>query len=253
MARQARVLSETGMYHIMFRGLNKQNIFSQDRDYIKFMDILKTVKNETEFQIYAYCMMPNHVHLFVQEAQKGDISAIMKRILSHYAGWYNFKYERTGHLFSNRYKSIPVEDDSYFLTLARYIHQNPVKANLSENMQNYKYSSYSDYLNDGGGITDVDFLLDMFNKNRKEAVKQFVQFSDSECDEKDFEDKLRIKDVAAEVQIIRITGGIKPCEIRNLPNDERIAVLKKIMEEGNIEKRTLARVTGVARSVLYRV
>ena len=101
----------------------------------------------------------------------------MKRILSHYAGWYNFKYERTGHLFANRYKSIPIEDDGYFLTLSRYIHQNPVKAQLSENMQSYKYSSYADYVSDSDGVTDIDFLLDMLNDNRKSAIKQFEQFS----------------------------------------------------------------------------
>ncbi len=237
----------------MFRGLNKQNIFSDDKDYIKFEEILATVKKDTDLQIHAYCMMPNHVHLFVREAQKGDISNIMKRVLSHYAGWYNFKYERTGHLFSNRYKSIPVEDDSYFLTLARYIHQNPVKAQLSENMESYKYSSYCDYLSNSGGLTDIDFLLDMLDENRGAAIKQFVNFSASECDEQDFEDSLRLKDVAAKAKIIKITGGIKPYEIRNLPKEEKIATIKKIMEEGNIEKKTLARLTGIHRSLLYRI
>ena len=253
MARQARILSETGMYHIMFRGLNKHSIFSEDRDYTKFIEILTSVKDDSNLQIYAYCLMPNHVHLFVREAQKGDISNIMKRLLSHYAGWYNYKYERSGHLFSNRYKSIPVEDDSYFLTLSRYIHKNPVKANLSENMQRYKYSSYSDYVNNSGGITDIDFLLDMLDIDRAKAVKQFVQFSNSECDGEDFEDSLRLKDIAARVKIIQITGGIKPYEIRNLPKDKRHSILKKIMQEANIEKATLARLIGIPRSVLYRL
>ena len=253
MARQARILSETGMYHIMLRGLNKQCIFSDDKDYMKFIEILSSVKNDTNLQIYAYCMMPNHVHLFVREAQKGDISSIMKRILSHYAGWYNFKHERTGHLFSNRYKSIPVEDDSYFLTLSRYIHQNPIKAQLSENMQSYKYSSYSDYVDGSIGLTDVDFLLDMLDENRKMAIKQFVKFTASDCDEKDFEDSLRLKDIAAQVKIIQITGGMKPYEIRNLPKDERNAILLKIIEECNIEKKTLSRLTGIPRASLYRI
>ena len=253
MARQARILSKTGMYHIMFRGLNKQNIFSDDRDYVKFIDILTLTKEKTDLQIYAYCLMPNHVHLFVREAQKGDISNIMKKILSHYAGWYNFKYERIGHLFANRYKSIPVEDDSYFLTLSRYIHQNPVKAMLSENMQGYKYSSYSDYVNNSEGITDIDFLLDMLDEDRKTAITQFMEFSNSECDEADFEDSLRIKDVAAKVKIIQITDGIKPYEIRNLPKDERCAILKRIIDESNIEKATLARLTGIHRSEFYRI
>ena len=126
MARSKRMLSETGIYHIMFRGANKQEIFSNQKDYEKLKEIISSVKKDLDMQIYAYCLMPNHVHLFVREAEQGDISPFMKRILSHYAGWYNFKYERIGHLFAGRYKSIPVEDDGYFLTLSRYIHQNPV-------------------------------------------------------------------------------------------------------------------------------
>ncbi len=253
MARQARILSETGMYHIMFRGLNKQCIFSDDKDYVKFIEILSSVKDDTNLQIYAYCLMPNHVHLFVREDQKGDISNIMKRILSHYAGWYNFKYERTGHLFSNRYKSIPIEDDSYFLTLSRYIHQNPVKAQLAENMQGYKYSSYSDYVGNSNGLTEIDFLLDMFDENRKMAIKQFVEFTASDCDEKDFEDSLRMKDIAAKVKIIKVTGGIKPHEIRSFPRNERNEILKKIIDECNIDKNTIARLTGISRRLLYRI
>ena len=253
MARQARVLSETGLYHIMFRGLNKQNIFSDDKDYKKFIEILTSVKQDTDLQIHAYCMMPNHVHLFMREAQKGDISNIMKRILSHYAGWYNFKYERTGHLFANRYKSIPIEDDSYFLTLVRYIHQNPVKAQLADNIQSYKYSSYTDYIGNSDGLTDVDFLLDMLDDNRKTAIKQFAQFNSSDCDEKDFEDSLRMKDISTKVKIIRATGGLKPPEIRNLPKEEMHAILKKLIEEYGIEKKTLARLTGIPRASLYRI
>ncbi len=253
MARQARAFSETGMYHIMFRGLNKQNIFSDDKDYMKFTEILASVKNDTDMQIYAYCMMPNHVHLFVREAQKGDISGAMKRILSHYAGWYNFKYERNGHLFSNRYKSIPVEDDSYFLTLSRYIHQNPVKAQLTEDMQSYKYSSYREYVRNSGELADIDFLLDMLDENRVAAVKQFVKFSISECNSEDFEDKLRMKDIAAKVKIIQVTGGLQPHEIRNLPKDKMNTILKNLMEECNIDKKTLARLVGISRNTLYRI
>lgn len=253
MARQARILSETGMYHIMFRGLNKQNIFSENKDYIKFIDILSLNKDKTDLQIYAYCLMPNHVHLFVREAQKGDISNIMKRILSHYAGWYNFKYERTGHLFANRYKSIPVEDDSYFLTLARYIHQNPIKAMLSENMQDYKYSSYLDYVSNEGRLTDIDFLLNMLNENRENAIKHFIQFSNTEDESRDFEDSIRIKDTAAKVKIMQVTGGMKPHEIRNLPKEERHILLKKLIEEYNIPKATLERLTGISKRTMFRL
>ena len=81
MARQPRLLSGTGMYHVMFRGINKQEIFHHDADYKKLKEILLRVKKESSMQIYAYCMMPNHVHLFLREENPGDISTIMKKIL----------------------------------------------------------------------------------------------------------------------------------------------------------------------------
>ena len=77
-----------------------------------------------ECDIYAYCLMSNHVHLFLKEKCMGDISRIMHKILTHYARWYNIKYLRTGILFENRYKSEPIEDERYYLGLIRYIHQN---------------------------------------------------------------------------------------------------------------------------------
>ena len=253
MARQARVFSETGMYHIMFRGLDKQRIFAEKKDYEKMISIIVKTKEETDMQIYAYCIMPNHVHLFIREAQTGDISIIMKKILSHYAGWYNYKYERCGHLFADRYKSIPIEDDSYFLALARYIHQNPIKANLSETPRDYEYSSYSDYIGNGMGITDVDFLLDMLNEDRYVAQKLFLDYTNAEGSSEEFEDSLRIKDVAAKVKIIQVTGGMKPHEIRNLPKEERYALLKRLMEEHNIKKATLERLTGISKKTMSRL
>lgn len=253
MARQARVFSETGMYHIMFRGLNKQSIFSEKKDYEKMMSIIAKAKEENDMQIYAYCLMPNHVHLFVREARTGDISLIMKTILSHYAGWYNYKYERCGHLFANRYKSIPIEDDSYFLTLARYIHQNPVKAQLSETLQGYEYSSFADYIEKGVGITDTDFLLNMLNDDPYVARKLFLDFNSSDSDSVEFEDSLKLKDIAAKVKITNITGGMKPYEIRNLPREERNALLKKLIEEYKIQKKTLERLTGISQKTMSRL
>lgn len=253
MARQARVFSETGMYHVMFRGMNKQSIFSDKKDYEKMLSIISKVKDETDMQIYAYCIMPNHVHLFLREAQTGDISVIMKKILSHYAGWYNYKYERCGHLFANRYKSIPIEDDSYVLSLARYIHQNPLKAHLSEKLQDYEYSSYSDYTENGDGITDIDFLLDMLSEDRYVARKLFLDFSNIDGDDREFEDSIKLKDVAAKVKIIRVTGGMKPHEIRNLPKEERYALLKKLLDEYNIQQASLVRLTGISKKTISRL
>ena len=254
MARQLRILSETGMYHIMFRGLNKQNIFLREKDYEKMIEIIKKVKDEIDLQLFAYCMMPNHVHLLIREAEPGDISVFMKRILSHYAGWYNFKYEREGHLFANRYKSIPVEDESYFLALSRYIHQNPVKASLVENMQHYEYSSYVDYVENNNDFINIDFLLDMLDDNRETSIKNFVKFTNLEDDEDfDLEHHMQSKDAFFKRKIIQITGGMNPYDIRKMPKRERYELVKKLMVEHNLPKASLERILGISKKTLQRI
>ena len=130
MSRLAREISETGLYHIVFRGINRQHIFECDKDYEKIIEILISIKQQMRFEIYSYCLMSNHVHILLNEKVKGNISLIMKRLLTKYARWYNIKYGRSGALIANRYKSKPVEVDEYFLQLVRYIHQNPLKANM---------------------------------------------------------------------------------------------------------------------------
>ena len=132
MSRLARIISPTGLYHIVFRGVNKQHIFEEDTDYLKLMQILEELKKEEEFKLHAYCFMSNHVHLLLKEKNAGDISQIMKRLLTKYVMFFNKKYQRSGALIANRYKSQPVEIDEYFLSVIRYIHQNPLKAGLTE-------------------------------------------------------------------------------------------------------------------------
>ena len=119
MSRIPRRYSESGIYHIMFRGVNQQNIFEEKEDYTKLITIISDIRKEMGFEIYAYCFMTNHVHIVIKENGYKEVSLIMKRILTKYARWYNIKYKRTGALIANRYKSVPVEIDEYFLHLIR--------------------------------------------------------------------------------------------------------------------------------------
>lgn len=110
----------------MLRGINGQIIFEEDYDKKKFIETIKTYKAISGYKIFAYCLMSNHIHLLIK-VEIEDLDLIIKRIAGSYVYWYNWKYKRTGHLFQDRYKSEPVEDDEYFLTVVRYIHQNPMK------------------------------------------------------------------------------------------------------------------------------
>ena len=153
MVRSLRVKSYTGIYHVMLRGVNKQIIFEKSGDYIKFIDLLRQSVAPTDdlgkllpprCHFYAYCLMPNHVHLVVQEGNE-NLSEIVRRIATAYALYFNKKYERCGHLFQDRFKSEPVNDEAYFITLLRYVHQNPVAGNLCQRVEDYAWSSWREY------------------------------------------------------------------------------------------------------------
>lgn len=141
MPRSVREKSETGIYHVMLRGINQQIIINEDEDFEKFLDVLKDCKAVSGFELYAYCLMNNHIHLLLK-VQKEELSLIFKRIGVRYVCWYNWKYSRHGHLFQDRFKSEPVNDEKYLLTVLRYIHQKPLKAGLAKEIDTYQYSSY---------------------------------------------------------------------------------------------------------------
>ena len=153
MARSQRQKSCTGIYHVMLRGVNKQIIFEESGDYRFFIRQLSQSVAPTDelgrplpprCSIFAYCLMPNHVHLIVQEKHE-CLSEIVRRIATAYAAFFNRKYERVGHLFQDRFKSEPVNDFTYFVTLLRYVHQNPVAGGLCMQVKDYVWSSWGEY------------------------------------------------------------------------------------------------------------
>ena len=134
MPRQARESSGTGIYHVMMRGINHQNIFEEQEDYYQLLNTLDMMAQSYEpdgtpsgrnYTLYAYCLMSNHIHLLIRE-REDKIGMAIKRIASSYVYYYNHKYSRDGHLFRERFKSEVVNDLAYFVTLLRYIHLNPV-------------------------------------------------------------------------------------------------------------------------------
>ena len=163
MPRVARKKSESNIYHIILRGINRQKVFSDDEDYRRFLDVIEVCREISGFRLHAYCLMGNHIHMLLQPVEE-PLEQVMKRIGTRYVVWYNNKYSRTGHLFQDRYKSEPIQDDAYFLTALRYILNNPVKAGICEKPEEYPYSSASDYFT-GGGITDTGFVEQMTGRD----------------------------------------------------------------------------------------
>lgn len=146
MSRTARKKSETGVYHIVWRGNNTDTIFFDDEDYRVFRKILYDEKKRSGFSLYAWCLMPNHIHILLKEGNT-PLGEIFRAIGTVFVTWYNRKYYRVGHLFQGRYWSEPAEDTAYFLKAVRYIHLNPVLAGICEAPDSYPYSSYPQFIN----------------------------------------------------------------------------------------------------------
>ena len=141
MPRKKRIWYPGAIYHVMSRGNRKMIIFKEESDYIQFLDCLANVKKEFGFRIYSLCLMTNHFHMAVGTGET-ELCKIMHKLLLMYAASYNKKYKLTGHVFENRYIAQIIENEPYFLEVSRYIHLNPVKAQIVSNPLDYAYSSY---------------------------------------------------------------------------------------------------------------
>lgn len=243
MPRTARKKSSTGIYHIMLRGINRQQIFEDEEDRQRLMETLLRYRDECGYTVYAYCLMGNHIHLLLKEG-KHELDAVIKRIAGSYAYWYNWKYHRSGHLFQDRFKSEPVEDDGYYLTVLRYIHQNPVKANLCKNVEDYPYSSVQEYLNQPE-LVDTSFTFSMLSC--LEFIDYHKQIADDKCLE--MEDRFRLTDEEARRIIKRISKCKTVADFQSLDIAKRNAYLKKLHKNG-LSIRQISRLTGVTKKIV---
>lgn len=185
MARSYRLQGENCFYHITSRGDDRKKIFLSDFDFEKFLEYVEVAKDKYNFHFYAYCLMSNHYHLFLETIHP-NLSKIMQYINTAYTVYYNKKRNKTGHLFQGRYKSIMVDEDSYFLELTRYIHLNPVRAKIVELPQNYKWSSYNGYIKHKTDkyidYSELDSYLGMESANYKDFVISSINRRDSLLD-----------------------------------------------------------------------
>ena len=177
MPRQARTKSSTNIYHIMLRGINRQKIFLDDSDRRHFIKYMKEVKTDSPFILHAYCLMDNHVHLLLKETET-PIEIIMKRIGVKYAIYFNIKHSRTGHVFQDRFRSEAVEDDRYFLTVLRYILQNPVKAGICPDPGDYRWSSYMEFFQPNSWV-DNEQVISLIGK--KELISFICMKNEDLC------------------------------------------------------------------------
>jgi len=159
MPRIGRKNLDTSFFHIIVQGINKEYIFYKE-DYIKkYIKLLFDNSKKYEIRIVAYCIMNNHAHMLLYTESIEDMSGYMKSVNTSYAKYYNRNENRVGIVFRNRYKSEPIFDEEYLLNCISYIHNNPVKAKIVRELNEYKYSSYNDYIYKRGIATTKTIKL----------------------------------------------------------------------------------------------
>jgi REP element-mobilizing transposase RayT len=249
MPRGARTQSATAVYHVMLRGINQTQLFYEDADRIAFLERLKRFKDQCQFDLYAYCLMGNHVHLVIKENDI-DLSLIIKKITLSYSHWFNAKYDRSGYLFQGRYKRESVTTDEYLLAAIRYIHNNPVK--IGEAITHW--TSYDDYLK-SSDIADTDFVLAMFDSDPAAARKQFAAFNKAKPETDfaimDLDASTKIKDADA-IKLIKEIANLSSCQdMASVEKDERNRILGLLKSQG-LSVRQISRLTGLNRGMIQR-
>ena len=263
MPREARKESGTGIYHVMMRGINHQNIFEDAEDHYQFINTLDRMRVKyddngtpcgSNCTYYAYCLMSNHFHLLIRERDE-KVGDTVKRIASSYVYYYNRKYGRDGHLFKERFKSEPVNDMAYFTTLLRYIHQNPLKAGIVEKVKDYEFSSWGEY--DGAvepvfQICDIRTVLNRIPFTELEALVNDPLGDDVQCLEIEGTLRQRPSDDQIWLLIKKKTTVTNASAFQQLADEVKREILKELKEQG-ASHRQLERLTGVGRGLIQKL
>ena len=255
MPRIARYKSASGVYHIMLRGIDKQQIFEDEGDNLKFLYILHDTLPPEHISLLAYCLMGNHVHLLLKvPAEATDaLEHAMKIIGMRYTNYFNRKNQRLGPLYQGRFKSEPVEDTEYLLRVVRYIHNNPVKAGICQTMRENGYSSYCDYFYGRQGICEVDRAF-VFAKAISPAW--FMEFHARADNPKAFLDYTEYMPPLTDTEIRSALAAQCGCQtvedFQRLPPERQAAALRAAKDAG-AKVAQLSRLTAVPVGKLYRI
>jgi REP element-mobilizing transposase RayT len=257
MPRLAREKSQSGIYHVTIRSNDQNIIFLNDEDYQLYMDTLIEHQFKCEFTLYAYCLMNNHIHLLIHENETvSNISKTMQRINLTFVKRYNKKYKRQGHLFQSRFNSKAVDDEDYFRTVIRYIHQNPVRANAVKNIIHYKWSSIHEYAH-VSKICETKKALELFDDKNTPCKESFFKHhryfpNNDELPEFLQEDLYKLKDPEAILLIKSLAGVDDPKTVGNLNKANRNTIIMALKQHF-MSDRQISRLTGINRYTIINI
>lgn len=240
--RKARRESKSEIYHVMMRGNNHQRIFIDTEDKKYFIFLLTKYLKKLNLELYAWCLMDNHFHLLIK-ASKVKLADFVKRVCCSYVPYFNRKYEHSGHLFQDRYKSEPVETDRYFMGAIRYIHNNPEKANICPTNK-YKWSSYKEYLGIKG-IVSTDKLFELI-----QGKENFLEFSKLQDSTEFLDNKVPIWDKQAEKIIKKICKSLNINNLKSCTKEMQKKLVFELINKG-ISFSQIIRITHLSRYKIY--
>jgi len=248
MPREARKKSISNIYHTMLRGINRQTIFEDDGDRHYFMTVVKHNKEISGFKLHAFCLMSNHIHMLIEPAGE-PLDQIYKRIGSKYVAWYNKKYQRVGHLFQDRFRSEAVDNDQYYMTVLRYILQNPMKAGIEARPGTYPWSSFLAYEKGIGSVTDTEYALRLLG-GRAALIDYLLQENnDKAMDEMNYDRRMR-EEQAKEI-MERISGCTSAPAFQQKERNLQKEYVKRMYLEG-LSGNHISRLTGMPKTTVIR-
>ncbi len=247
MPRKSRIDAPGALHHVIVRGIDRKDIFTDQKDYLTLIDRLGNLLIETRTSCYAWALIPNHFHLLLRTGDT-PLPHLMKRLLTGYAVNFNRRHKRYGHLFQNRYKSILCQEDSYLLELVRYIHLNPIRAHLVKEYKNLAGFRYC-----GHGVVmgrkkiewqDVDYVLQLFGRKESGARSEYSRFVRKGIEQGSRPDLaggglLRSHGGWAGVKLLRETGDYQKGDERILGDGQFVEEVLAKAEERFKEKYSL--------------
>jgi len=185
MARKPRVHYPGAFYHVILRGNDRQPIFFRDSDRSFWESILVTALIRYEARIHCYCWMTNHVHMIVQVGEE-PLASTIRYAASQYARKINLQQQRTGHLFERRHRAFVIRDDEYFKGLVRYIHCNPIRAGMVDDINQYRWSSHPVFAGQAtSSWLETQTVLRVFGAKQRTARQRYLMFMSTDDDGED--------------------------------------------------------------------
>jgi REP element-mobilizing transposase RayT len=218
--RRERITYLGAYHHVMNRGYDGNDIFFSNQNKSQFLDYLEAACNQMMIRIFAYCVMDNHYHL-VLENSSGRMSDFLKLLNGQYGMYYRKMYGGKGYVFQSRFKSTLIENDGYLIQSIEYLLQNPVRAGIVTNAENYIWSSVSDYYsNQTKTIVDFEFVNQLFGSKRS-LLGELASLGNKELPLK----MTKHGEVLGSNNFLKL--ALKKHNRRQIPSDQSIGVQRK--------------------------